>query len=334
VSMRVAALVLLAACANLPDVQTETCGNGVTDSDEDCDGVVATGLTCGAASAGARACHYICTPGGNACPKGWGCAPDGVCRHAGGVQTLTPAPGSPWPLPARTIAFGDLDGDRRPDVIGYGGSAFTVRFGTGDGRFNAGTAFGTGFSTSVPAFRDLARVPAANTDPVDAVLPLVSGLYGLRVLSDRSLAPIAYPARDDPAPSVAERMLPVRLRASDAGATLLHLLGAEVFVFDQENLIDGAHLFDLPDGHDAGELAGDVAVGDVDDPTALVATREVFVLAFAGATSLYVHAGAPDGALLRQTVALPDPIRFGARLADVDGDGRLDLLVSDRKSVV
>src|SRR5262249_49943191 len=169
-----------------------------------------------------------------------------------------------------------------------------------------------------------------NTNPVDAVLPLVSGLYGLRVLSDRSLAPIAYPARDDDAPPVAERMLPVRLRAADAGTTLLHLLGAEVVVFDQEHLVAGAVLSDLPDGHDGGELAGDVAVGDIDDPTTQVATRQVFVLAFAGATSLYVYAGDPlgAGAVLRQTVALPDPIRSGARLADVDGDGRLDLLVS------
>jgi FG-GAP-like repeat len=327
VNVRVFPLFLLAACADLPSVQTGTCGNGVKDPGEDCDGVAAAGMTCGAASAGARACHFVCAAAGErACPPGWGCGFDGVCRHAGSVQTLTPAPGSPWPLPARTMAFGDLDGDRRPDVIGYGGSSFTVRFGTGDGRFNAGTSFGTGFGTNAPAFRDLARVPASNTSPVDAVLPLVSGLYGVRVLSDRSLAPIAYPARDDDAPSVVERMLPVRLRASDGGTTLLHFLGTEVLLFDQENLVDGAHLFDLPDGHDTGELVGGVAVGDVDDPTAEVPSRQVFVLAFGGATSLYVFAGNP--VVLRQTLALPDAIHAGARLADVDGDGRLDLLVS------
>lgn len=325
-----------AGCADLPDLGAGSCGNGVVESGEDCDGVVdpslGSGTTCGAAASGPGACHYTCVPPAqHGCPSGWGCAVDGVCRHAAGIGALQAPSGAPWPLPSRTLAFGDVDGDRHPDAIGYGGTTLTVRFGSGDGRFNASASFGTGFGTSVPAFRDL-PLASGSTAPVDAILPLASGLYGLHVLGDRSIFPLAYPASDEARPPVSERMLSVRLHPGDAGDALVHLVGAQALVFDEEDLVDGPALFAFPDGADTAALAGDVPVGDVDGPVGAVAGGQSIALPFAGATSVWIYAAAPTGggAMLRQVVELPAPVDLGARFADVDGDGRLDLMVSVR----
>jgi hypothetical protein len=77
------------ACDDLARIPENTCGNRVVeeDHDEDCDGEA----TC-APSTSPHACRFLCDAAASppvACPAGFGCGVDGVCRRARGTfETL------------------------------------------------------------------------------------------------------------------------------------------------------------------------------------------------------------------------------------------------------
>lgn len=118
-------------CATLSPLPADTCGNGVVDPGEDCDGFAtacghsfATGiaasidncsLACNA-SGQANACHYACD-GSHPCLDGWGCSADGVCRRPSGAFASA---GDAISSGVDTLASGDFDGDRRKDILSIG----------------------------------------------------------------------------------------------------------------------------------------------------------------------------------------------------------------------
>jgi hypothetical protein len=117
----VLALVSLALfdCATLNPLGEGTCGNGVIDANEDCDGFAAAGVAsskCGAPSEGAAACRLQCATASD-CPDGWGCAVTRVCREPSGRFG---AIGEGVSAGVETMVVGDFDGDRRKDVLGSG----------------------------------------------------------------------------------------------------------------------------------------------------------------------------------------------------------------------
>src|SRR5579883_2961361 len=86
---RLASLALaasLACCADLPSLDAGVCGNGVIDPGEDCDTYpVGPGTSCRPPGDPVGQCRLDCTPGsGHACPSGWGCGTDAVCREPNG----------------------------------------------------------------------------------------------------------------------------------------------------------------------------------------------------------------------------------------------------------
>lgn len=119
-------------CATLSPLTADTCGNGVIDPGEDCDGFATTcghrfasgiatapkadcSLSCNTAGK-TNACHFACddtTP----CPDGWGCSADRICRRPGG-SFATPA--DAISSGADTLAAGDFDGDHRQDILVIG----------------------------------------------------------------------------------------------------------------------------------------------------------------------------------------------------------------------
>src|SRR5258706_10152374 len=83
----------LCGCAKLPAIEADRCGNGVLEAGEDCDTHAGEGFMCGAPGSGAAACRFQCSRsiGGQACPAGFGCGGDGICRAAGGGYLESPA---------------------------------------------------------------------------------------------------------------------------------------------------------------------------------------------------------------------------------------------------
>jgi len=117
-----AALITLVGCTTFPVIQSGECGNAVIDADEDCDTFVPPGFegsVCRPKGVPDEECHFDCRVNANgtrgACPTGWGCAANGVCR----------IPTDGFQLPARKfssevsswLSSADFDGDGRAETI-------------------------------------------------------------------------------------------------------------------------------------------------------------------------------------------------------------------------
>jgi hypothetical protein len=115
---RLAALVVLSSlfaigesCADLPTLAAGTCGNGVVEAGEDCDGFPKDGCR---APGQTNECHFACT----ACPSGWGCdTKQDVCREPVGAFRAESL--STFEAPAARLSVGDFDGDGVTDLVAH-----------------------------------------------------------------------------------------------------------------------------------------------------------------------------------------------------------------------
>ncbi len=314
-----AAAGLLAACADLPPITPEVCGNGIVDEGEQCDSFAdpdlgAGPLRCGPAG-GIHACTYVCEADGDPlCPSGWACAADGRCRHASG--TYDEASGSPRPFVANGLALGDVDGDGSLDLIGHRVTGLSVAFGSPGGELRGDISRSTDVQVGIPAF--------GNVDPdptTDMVIPAVSGLIGLRGQSDRTLAPIVYSsvAFDD-----APRFVPVNF--AESPIQLLVFREGDMQLYDEDNGVTVATRA-LPDGH----LAYDVTDAPLLDLDAS-GEPELF-LGLMGADRIWVYTINPSSIAPVGELPLPGLLNAGPRLGDFNGDGYLDAMVAIQEAV-
>ena len=168
------ALLLLAGCANLPAIDAGVCGNGILEPGEDCD----------SSDPSCRACRIDCSPDQNgerrACPDGWACGSDAICRQASGDFVAHPATSESGLL--GTAA--DFDGDGLSDVVTLEPGGVSVHyFDTSGSQASSANIAGT---PSWPAVGSL-------TDDGRASLTLTRGdISVLRGKADRTLSPIAY----------------------------------------------------------------------------------------------------------------------------------------------
>src|SRR6516165_12123313 len=117
----IAAVIVASACADLPQIDRNTCGNFVLETGEDCDTPKADPYVC-------HACRYDCT--NTPCPVGFGCGADFVCRKpSGNFETSGPE----IAVDAKRIETADFDGDHRLDIVAETTAEFRVHYFDGRG---------------------------------------------------------------------------------------------------------------------------------------------------------------------------------------------------------
>lgn len=315
------------ACTNLPTIEETGCGNRVVNVDEDCDGVspFGDGTGCGAPNT-ANACHLICGGAESlVCPPGWGCGGDNQCRAPGGE--FSRAPGSPWRFKVDDFAIGDVDGDAKNDLIGSDYTALTIRYGSDNGEFPTETSLLTPQPSGRPTFAKL-----SGDARVDAVLPVVSGVFSLLGRAERALDPVPYAPFDIPQEGN------IRVIAIDAQPDFdweILIMTNEGMAFEESGFSMGTA---LPAGNLVTNLVGRPPVAYLDKDTTDPFSddpRAEFALAFSGANRVFVYEAVGVGPTLRvserQFVTVPGSVQNGARFADVDGNGFADLLISYRE---
>lgn len=327
------AALCLVACADLEPMALGVCGNAVLESGEDCDLHAEGELSCGLPDSGVTACRFVCGPGA-ACPASWACGEDHLCRYATG--RFTEAAGSPSALVGSLVALADFDGDGVQDALSAGRDEISVRHGDGVGSFGRAVRYPTRLS-GPPTADDLDGDGRA-----DIVVPTAGGLVVLRGRSDRALSPVPFSpfALDELEGDVGIYSLPVFPALHYATLVLLaDVNGGGVVSMNSQRVLP------FPLGLGVGDLAGPPAMADLDPPAPDDAPFDgtwELALAFRDRDEVIVVAAQlaqlADGTIetrpvTRATVRLPSPATRGAALADVDGDGRVDLLVPVRSEV-
>jgi FG-GAP-like repeat len=181
----------LAACDPIEQLPRDRCGNTVIEQGEDCDGAGFGDSVCN------ELCRLECTAEG-ACPPGWGCGQDGLCRQpTGAFRPL----GNSLAVSAVRLTLADIDGDGARDILAADDSGVTVAFAEA-----GGLSPQTLRVSSAPIDAD-PDVPAAGDidgdGRADLALRLGASTGILRGQRDRTLAPqvfsrrLAIPTGDD-----------------------------------------------------------------------------------------------------------------------------------------
>jgi hypothetical protein len=168
------------SCADIPQLPRDQCGNHIIEQGEDCDGAGLGTNTCNAS------CRLTCTASG-ACPAGWGCGEDKLCRQPSGG--LVPFGGT-LALSADRLALADFDGDGRSDLLATRGSSLSVAYLDAHGLLPGTT---TVAFAPIDAFEDLPAVGDLDGDGrADLALRLGEGLGVMHGQQGRTLLPGAY----------------------------------------------------------------------------------------------------------------------------------------------
>lgn len=201
----------LASCTDLPELPRDQCGNHIIERDEDCDGVGIGDNACSAS------CRLECTAKG-ACPEGWGCGSDGLCRQPSGQ--FTPFGGT-LALSADRLALADFDGDGRADLLASRGSSLSVAYLDRHGLL-PGTA--TVSYSPIDMYEDVPAVGDLNGDgTADLALRFGEGLGVLHGQQSRTLLPTAFAREPDTSLGEGDRLFAadVDLRGEAPGDEIL-----------------------------------------------------------------------------------------------------------------
>ena len=316
---------LLGACTDVPNLAPDTCGNRVIDKAEDCDGFSGMGesTACGAPET-SNGCFFICGEQADGalleCPEGWGCGLDRRCRQPSGSFVEA---GAPFRFQTDAVVLGDVDGDGYPDLVGQQGAQLSIRFGAESGDFP--------LERSTPVPEPLGALAFGLFDDdglLDMVVPIAGGLITLVGRASRDLEPVTYSSLDLENTERGVRALILEAFPDDQNSEILAIIDSGMRFFENSSNA----FVPFPDENGPLEsLVDEIGVGDV-----IPEAGDEFAIAFEGGNTVYLcRAGISDNDQ-RTLQPLCDPIAtssspihsFGTRLADVDGDGDLDLLVA------
>lgn len=117
---------IVTACTTLTDIAPNQCGNLIVEPEagEQCDfWAYQDAFACFRSDAGTKACHVACNDAG-ACPSGWGCGTDGVCRSPNETYLGTPI----VTTDVREMSLSDFDGDGQLDLVARGLASTAIYF--------------------------------------------------------------------------------------------------------------------------------------------------------------------------------------------------------------
>ncbi len=324
--------ILAGACAELPVLMPNACGNGALEGGEDCDLFVPSGL--GEGLTCSEQCRFVCdldapTP---ACPAGWACGIDDICRFGSGAFEATAD--SPLLLPADFFHVGDIDGDGAVDVLGGSADSIDIRFGNlGPGfreQFSLSTDLPVGRRTLTHVGRDEALDVVSPTqqgvdiffgDPARVLIPI-----GVAALSERTLLSVAS---DD------ARFVPMRASGRSTDSLVAIYVDEDELKARVTVMSDRADSQVLPLGPANGQIIPTLtpvvldAGGQQAMAVAVQGESEVHVIALTCQVACQAAESVVRvGLLSSPSVAHLGVVAGGAQLADITGDGIVDLLIS------
>jgi hypothetical protein len=330
------ALSLACACVSLPEIAHDDCGNGVIEAHEDCDGFAPLAGSVCRPKGSVGECHLDCrvpaTGPQPACPSGWGCDLDGICRPpTGEFEDL----GTTEVGGVASLLAGDFDGDGRTDILSRGPQGTLgltkVRFHYFDER---------GKLAESRSFPKLLAAPSIIDLEGEGRRGLVFSNGHVGVLpgrADRAWVPRSYGSYR--IPGAAARLVSVHDQAIEgitSGIMALTTLNGVPGLYPPDGTTGQLRLRARLDGP-VDSLVGDPVAGALIEDPASSPCREL-VLAVAGATTFQVLdtcTRSDKGEVIwrtefqRRSVALepPAPIDAAPQIVDVDRDGHLDVMV-------
>lgn len=176
------------SCAQLDSFPESDCGNGVVEAGEDCEPVAVSAFVC-RPPGDPLECTIQCNAAG-ACPIGYGCGADDVCRRPGPDGTFEEHPFIQAGSQAEELLTGDFDADGRKDVVAVEPGRARIYFHDASGNVDQTTVTSI-LPPSIGKLGPLAGDTALDTTD-DLVLPLSFGIGALLSEGNRSFKSKAY----------------------------------------------------------------------------------------------------------------------------------------------